>query len=418
MGRKRLLDLMLAWGHWEELIALDGTQYLEPSPDPTEDGSRLRTLAIAGFQSNNLAKGEEKAAALDLAITKAREQRYAAADTAEAEARKASQDTAKAMADAMAKFSKKIETLERYRDEVKLYRAIAEAKPMIEIKPLLDKAKDLNPARLSRIHLKLGDNKLALETAERAAKDTEGQVLPLANLADIQWRAGSKDDAKKTFEKLRPLCAQADLGELVFTRLKPIADALALPADWRPKLEWAKDTGERPDLAKLGPFRWTPYMAPDWQAPDALGKMHSLAERKGRPQLLVFYLGSGCSHCIEQLNALGPVAKDFTAAGIDIVAVSTDNAADLNKTFVQAKDAQGFPFPIVADPGLAAFKAYRAYDDFENQSLHGTFLIDAAGYVRWQDISSKPFSNAQWLLTESKRLLALPVARPAGTVNN
>ena len=418
MGRKRLLDLMLAWGHWEELIALDGTQYLEPSPDPTEDGHRLRTLAVAGFQSNNLAKGEEKAAALDLAITKAREQRIAAADTAEAEARKASQDTTKAMADAMAKFSKKIETLERYRDEVKLYRAIAEAKPMIEIKPLLDKAKDINPARLSRIHLKLGDNKLALEAAERAAKDTEGQVLPLANLADIQWRAGSKDDAKKTFEKLRPLCAQADLGELAFTRLKPIADALALPADWRPKLEWAKDTGERPDLAKLGPFRWSPYMAPDWQAPDALGKMHSLAEHKGRPQLLVFYLGSGCSHCIEQLNALGPVAKDYLAAGIDIIAVSTDNAAELNKTFVQAKDAEGFPFPIVADPGLAAFKAYRAYDDFENQSLHGTFLIDAAGYVRWQDISSKPFSDVQWLLTESKRLLAMPVARPAGTVNN
>ena len=414
MGRKRLLDLLLAWGHWEELIALEGTLYLEPSVDASEDGHRLRTLAVAGFQSNNLAKGNEKAAALDLAITKVREHRFAAAEAAEVEARKASQDTAKAMTDAMLKFSKKIETLEKYRDEVRLYRAIAEAKPMIEIKPLLEKAKDINPTRLSRIHLKLGDNKQALEAAERAAKDTEGQVLPLANLADIQWRAGNKEDAKKTFEKLRPLCAQADLGEIVFTRLNPIVEELDLPADWRPKLEWKKDAGERPDLAKLGPFRWSPYMAPEWQAPDALGKTHSLAEHKSRPLLLVFYLGSGCSHCIEQLNLLGPVAKDYTAAGIDIIAVSTDNAGDLNKTFVQSKDAAGFPFPIIADPDLVAFKAYRTYDDFENQPLHGTFLIDASGYVRWQDISSRPFSDVKWLLTESKRLLAMPVNIPAG----
>ena len=417
MGRKRLLDLLLAWGHWEELLTLDGTQYLEPSIDPTEDGRRLRTLAVAAFQTNNTAKGEEKRAALELAITRARQQRFDAAETAELEAKKAAKDVPKAMADAMVKYSEKIQTLERYRDEVALYQAIAESKPLLEIKPLLEKNKDLNPVRLSRIYLKLGDQKQALEFAERALKDSEGQVLPLANLADVQWRSGKKDEAKKTFESLRLLSAQADLGNIVFTRLKPIVDDLKLPADWRPKLEWKADSGERPDLAKLGPFRWSPYAAPDWSAVDQLGKNHSLAGHKSRPLLLVFYLGSGCSHCVEQLNALGPVAKDYTAAGIDIVAVSTDNAGDLNKTFVQAKDAQGFPFPIVADPGLAAFKAYRAYDDFENQALHGTFLIDAAGFVRWQDISSQPFSNVKWLLSESKRLLAMPVNTAIGTVS-
>ena len=417
MGRKRLLDVLLEWGRWEELLALDGTQYLDPSIDPTEDGRRLRTLAVAAFQTNNLPKGDEKRVALEHAITRARQQRYDAADAAETEAKKNSKDVAKAMTDAMLGFSDKIRTLERYRDEVHLYQALAEAKPMVEIKPLLDKAKDISPIRLARIYLKLSDHKQALEAAERAAKNTEGQVLPLANLADIQWRAGNKDDAKKTFEKLRPLCAQADLGEIVFTRLKPIIDDLQLPADWRPKLEWTGDSGQRPDLAKLGPFRWSPYVAPEWQAPDALGKTHSLAEHKGRPQLLVFYLGSGCSHCIEQLNVLSPVAKDYAAAGIDIIAVSTDNAADLNKTFVQSKDAAGFPFPIVADPGLAAFKAYRTYDDFEGQALHGTFLIDATGFVRWQDISSQPFGNVKWLLAESKRLLAMPVNKAAGTVS-
>jgi peroxiredoxin len=180
--------------------------------------------------------------------------------------------------------------------------------------------------------------------------------------------------------------------------------------------EWPADAGERPDLAKLGPFRWRPQQAPSWEAPDQTGKIHSLAEHKGKPMLMVFYLGSGCSHCIEQLNLLGPLAKDYSGAGIEIVAVGTDNATELNKTFVQAKDAQGFPFPIVADPALGMFKAYRTFDDFENQPLHGIFLIDGAGYVRWQDISFKPFTDLKWLLNESKRLLALPVA-PEGAIS-
>ena len=40
--------------------------------------------------------------------------------------------------------------------------------------------------------------------------------------------------------------------------------------------------------------------------------------------------------------------------------------------------------------------------------LHGTFLLDADGKVRWQDISFEPFTQVAWLLTEAKRLLALP----------
>jgi hypothetical protein len=58
------------------------------------------------------------------------------------------------------------------------------------------------------------------------------------------------------------------------------------------------------------------------------------------------------------------------------------------------------------------FKAYRAYDDFEGQPLHGTFLVDAGGLVRWQDISYEPFTEVTYLLKEAKRLLSFPA--PAG----
>jgi peroxiredoxin len=170
------------------------------------------------------------------------------------------------------------------------------------------------------------------------------------------------------------------------------------------------DVGIRPDLATLGPMHWQPTAASAWNLPDSAGKSHALADYRGQPVLVVFYLGSMCSHCIEQLNVLGPLAGQYEAAGIKIIAVSTDSADGLQKTFVQAKDAQGFSFPIVADPEMAAFKAYRAYDDFEHFPLHGTFLIDQEGRVRWQNISYEPFRDVAWLLTESQRLLSVPKA--------
>ena len=52
-----------------------------------------------------------------------------------------------------------------------------------------------------------------------------------------------------------------------------------------------------------------------------------------------------------------------------------------------------------------AFKAYRAYDDFEDMPLHGTFLIDGEGLIRWHDISYEPFLEPDFLLDEAKRIL-------------
>ena len=80
------------------------------------------------------------------------------------------------------------------------------------------------------------------------------------------------------------------------------------------------------------------------------------------------------------------------------------------KNFLENTQVQGeFPFPLVSDADLRIFKTYRAFDDFENQPLHGTFLIDGDGLVRWQDISYEPFNNPDFLLKEAKRLLQLPV---------
>ncbi len=60
--------------------------------------------------------------------------------------------------------------------------------------------------------------------------------------------------------------------------------------------------------------------------------------------------------------------------------------------------------PILADPKLELFKLYRAYDDFESQPLHATFLIDTQGNVRFQRISADPFLEVEFIKTEAERV--------------
>ena len=119
---------------------------------------------------------------------------------------------------------------------------------------------------------------------------------------------------------------------------------------------------------------------------------------------MIFYLGYGCLHCAEQLQKFAPAAQKYADAGIQMIGISTDSHKDLKQSIDNYKG--GMPFPLVSDEKLNVFKAWRAFDYFEQAPLHGTFLIDKEGLVRWQDIGHEPFMDPDFLLKESKRLLA------------
>jgi peroxiredoxin len=152
-------------------------------------------------------------------------------------------------------------------------------------------------------------------------------------------------------------------------------------------------------------LRWQPTPGAAWSLPDAAGKAISSTQFTGKPTLVIFYLGYGCPHCMEQVTKFSGDIKKFKDAGIDVVAISTDNVEALQRSLNTDKK---IPFPVVSDAKFEAFKAYRVFDDFENQPLHGTFLIDAKGLVRWHDIGYEPFMDTAFVLNEAKRLLALP----------
>jgi len=431
-GRTRLLETLIRWEQWDTIAALKGTVYLDTAGVPDEELRNLHALGLAYFKLNDLAKGAAVLSELDAiktSQTAARDKAVADAEKkardeyAEAEKKKKPDEkiTAlderikKAKEDAQNPYKTRLETIENTKVELGVYQSLATGK-LDDAKTALPKTKNISKERLAGLYLAVGDLVKAEENARDAAKNSKNQVLPLATLVYTLYRVNKMDEAGKNFEELRQLAAQADTDLPAFARLNDCRLQLGLPQEWKyPPLERA-DSGKRPKIEKLGPLFWRSESAPSWRLSTGEGRSIGLSDFRGKPVVVLFYLGHGCAHCIRQLNAFAPMTKEFEAQGIALLAVSTDNAAGLAKTMAQSKEQGGFPFPLVADPNLNVFREYRCYDDFEKKPLHGAFLIDADGKVRWWDISYDPFEDPSFLLKEAKRLLKLSGAGVAPKV--
>jgi len=247
----------------------------------------------------------------------------------------------------------------------------------------------------------------AVELARKAVENRDGQLYPHANLAYVLHAAGETEEALEVFDELREWTARADLDLPVFQRLAPLVKLRELPEDWRVEVKVPEDVRERIDLAKLGPINWTPPTAPDWTCSDAFGEQVSLSDYSARPVLVIFFLGFRCVHCVEQLVAFSPAYDEYKEAGIEIVTIGNDSVEKLRKAFGDDPDDTGYPFKVLSDEEMKYFRKYRAYDDFEDMPLHGTFLVDGEGRMRWQDVSYEPFMDWEFLLEEAQRLLGL-----------
>jgi len=412
MGHNKLYDVLKRYELWDELSDLSETVYLRPTDSaPADEQARfLGNLAVAQFSRGEKKKGAEQVAALDTLMSATKGEQTKAGETAEAKAKeekKPDDQVKKAKEEAAKAFDAKIKAIDKAQDEAKVYQALAD-KNTDALKHALDHFSEMSNERKSQLWLEAGDKEKAEKLAREASEKGVGQIHAQANYADILSKLGKKKEALEQFETVRAMSAYADLDMPIFKRLQPLAKELKLSSDWRPSVVPASDVGQRPPLAELGPFRWQPTAAPDFTLPDGDGKSLGLKKFRGKPVVVLFYLGKGCGHCMEQLNLFAPMAKDFADAGISLVAISMDAIEDVKKTYVKGKDGEPFPFPLLSDTNLSAFKSYRAFDDFEKIALHGTFLIDGAGLVRWQDISFDPFREPKFLLEESKRLLSLP----------
>jgi peroxiredoxin len=416
-GRLRLFELLARFELWDELVALCHSPYLEPTELPAEQVARLRALGLAHLRKGDITRGIEIIRELEQRLKDGRHN-YNLEDisgpappcvTAAAASAEDRPPEPPPMPDR--EEDGRLTPIQLAIDELKGNLAVEQGdyKPAL---PLLKKAGGVNPLYLARVEYLAGNRETALKEAREAVGQHKYQVQPLAALIELLWQAGERAEATERFGQLRELAGRADLDLPAFARLAPIAANLNLPADWRVPVPPANDVGDRPPLESLGPFVWHPSPAPEWELAESSGSRLSLSQYRGKPLVVIFYLGYQCLHCAEQLQAFAPMAKEFEEAGISIVAISSDDSSGLAKS-IEAYKPGVFPFPLLADTDLATFKSYRAFDDFEDRPLHGTFFIDGAGLVRWHDISFEPFRDARFLLNEARRLLALSGTKPA-----
>ena len=418
LGRHRLFQLLTQYELWDELIALSQTPYLELSEIEDEQIRFHRAVGAAWLAKGDLPQAKTQIAALQEMLTKLKAEQAKAGDEVESKARtekKPDDQVAKAKTDAAGRFNGRIENIESALHDLHGRWALAGG-DVAGANDHFAKAKGMEKEFLSRVALQAHDNAKAEQLAREATESGKARVDPLANYVEVLERCGKPAEATEAFRKLQALSGTIDMHAPVFERLTALAPKLGLPADWRTPYKAADDVGQRPELDSLGPFRWRPSPAPDWALVDQQGQSLSLSQFRGQPVVVIFYLGFGCLHCVEQLKAFEPLAKEYAEAGIRLVAISSDDAAALARA-IAAREQSGAPapaIPLAANPDLSVFKAYRSFDDFENMPLHSTFLIDGQGMVRWQDISYEPFTDAKFLLGESKRLLAIEGAAVGG----
>jgi len=385
-GRERLRETLILHEQWSRLITLAETPYLSPDELSIKKQDLDRDLAIAHIETGDLEGGRTLLRALE--------------DQLAAEKKK--------------KTPSKIKDIESAIREIQVYEALASQPPAPEkARQLLSGLGNVTKPRLAGLWSRAGDHEKATSLATQAVTGGTNQVFPLATRVQVLHAAGKKEEAKKDFESLRQVAGSADPALPSLKRLATIAAEFGFAdgCDWR----ITPVPPGRVSLDALGPFRWTPPAAPGFELRDADGKVFTLAERAGKNTLLIFFLGKGCVHCMEQLNDFAPAAAKYREKGIDIFAISSDTTDGLRETFANSSDVAGakspFPFPLLSDASLESFRKYGAYDDFEKKPLHGTFFIDARQKIRWQDINYEPFMYPDWLLGECARLLGMDAGR-------
>ncbi|MGB6219576.1 peroxiredoxin family protein [Haloferula sp.] len=408
-GRDRLIEILEKFELWDEVILLAGTPWLEPLPKTRDELPRLRLLGLAQYhldQTSYLEKTIEK-------VEKLKAKTEQAHQKAQAQARKGAGDKPRKELDRLARnagrpHAQELETINKTLDELTSCLAFLNDDPEAALS-VLEKSQAPSYAKALDC-LVIGEIERADSLSKKAVESGPGETLPLAARIEVLHQLGRHDEAREVFETLRKSSSQLDLAAPTFARLAPIAAEYAFPEDWTLPYETPADFGERPDDSTLGPLHWKPPAAPRFNIYDQFSTRFSPSNIFGwkKPVILIHYLGHSCLHCAEQLNAMAEQIDEFEAAGLAVVAVSTDQPEDLEKS--QANYNAGgeeFPFQLLADPDLDTFRAYGAYDEFEKQALHGTFLISPDRKLLWSDIGAEPFMDLDFLLEESKRLLKL-----------
>jgi peroxiredoxin len=115
--------------------------------------------------------------------------------------------------------------------------------------------------------------------------------------------------------------------------------------------------------------------------PDAHGSPVTVGGASAAPVLLVFVPFAFSRVCTAELGELQAHLPELDRAGVGVRAVSCDPGPALRAWAEQ----DGYTFPLLSDfwPHGAAARAYGVFDEVDGYARRGSFLLDAAGVLRW-----------------------------------
>jgi peroxiredoxin len=104
--------------------------------------------------------------------------------------------------------------------------------------------------------------------------------------------------------------------------------------------------------------------APDFELPDTNGELVSLADFKGAPALMVWFICNHCPYVKHIRSGLAQFARDYASKRVAIVAINSNDVEnypdDSPAKMKEEVKAAGYAFPYLYDESQAVAKAYRA----------------------------------------------------------
>jgi cytochrome c biogenesis protein CcmG/thiol:disulfide interchange protein DsbE len=132
-----------------------------------------------------------------------------------------------------------------------------------------------------------------------------------------------------------------------------------------------------PDVLRNG-------VPPDFQLPDAGGHTVSLSQQRGHPVLLNFW-ATWCPPCVDEVPSLEDLAGRLKGTDMRMLAVSVDDDWDKVRQF----------FAKGSDIGVLLDISHDIPKKFGTEKYPETFMIDAAGRIRYYFINKRDWSRPE-----------------------
>src|SRR5260370_36306909 len=123
---------------------------------PQGRARRFSAMAVGGFGMGERNEANSSMSWIEGCRNQLKQERFDAAEKAEEAAKKDKKDQSEAMVAAMKGFNSRLERVEKYRSELKIWSLIGEGKTE-EARKLLEEAKDVPKGQRARLWHKLGD---------------------------------------------------------------------------------------------------------------------------------------------------------------------------------------------------------------------------------------------------------------------